>query len=153
LATSANNNTFIANTINTSGTTSFGIFIASSNNSVFNNTLLNNLPNWISTGADTTNTFVNTTFLTENGSIAVLTPSDISGAHIITQEEVNITQNRAFLNSSNLTFFNGSSQITLNSIGFLDPKPRKDSEDDGAFDDCVDPDCVESIGDKRVVVC
>jgi len=47
------------------------------------------------------------------------------------------------LNATNLTEFNLSSRIILNSITFVNPRPVKDIEDDGTFVDCVDPDCVE----------
>ena len=141
--TSSNNNNVSSNNIITRGPPSFGIFITSSNGTLFNNTLLNNTVEWISADANTQNNFTNTTFEMPNGSIIILPLVQINGSQNVTKSKLNITQNNAFLNSTNLTFLNTSAQITLNGITVNDPKPRVDFDNDGTFVDCPSSICTE----------
>jgi len=60
----------------------------------------------------------------------------------ITTDHFNISQNNAFLNSSNLTFLNTSAQITLTNITFLNPIVKIDVNDSGVFEPCNATQCV-----------
>ena len=141
LELSANNNNFTNNTISTIGTGSYGISIVTSNSS-FNNTILNNAVQWISTDADTSNNFSNTTFVSLNGTI-VISNFTLVNVTDITQLKLNVTFNNSFLNSTNLSMLNSSAQITLDGLPFSDPRPLVDFEDDGTFALCSASQCVE----------
>jgi len=145
LESSANNNTFTNNNITTIGTNSYGIQIITSNNSIFNGIKLNNPVEWInsSTSTNINNNFANTTFTTENGSIQIFNNFNLTGIQDITHSKLNISQNNAFLNSTNLTFMNQSAAITLNDLTFTNPIAQVDFEDDGTFIDCNSPQCVK----------
>ncbi len=139
---SSNSNVFISNNITTNGTDSYAINMSSSSSSVFNHTILTNPIQWIFSDGNTHN-FTNTTFTTLNGSINFFSNFTMSGEQDITQVKLNVSFNRAFLNSSNLTFLNTSAEITLRGINFTDPKPIYDPEDDGTFVDCPASICQE----------
>jgi len=144
LSNNADNNTFTSNTISTNGTNSYGISIqTNSNNSVFTNTVLSNAIKWILTQSTTASNFTNTTFETLNGSIRLPDLVMINGSHDINFENLNISQNKAFLNSTDLTSLNVSAQITLNDITFGNPRPLVDFEDDGTFAVCAAAQCTE----------
>ncbi len=140
---SSDNNTFDLNAILTSGTESYGILLASSKNNTFSRTLLNNTVQWINLTSDTqNNTFVNTTFAMPNGSINILR-AIINGSNSVTKAKLNISSNKAFLNSSNLTFLNTSAIITLYGISYINPKARVDYADNGGYIDCPASQCTE----------
>jgi len=113
------------------------------NNTIFNGTIFNNPVQWLksTTSTNINNNFTNTTFATENGSIQIINTFNLTGIQDITHSKLNISQNNAFLNSTNLTSLNLSAAITLNNITFTNPKIKVDFDDDGIFVDCVEPDC------------
>ncbi len=140
----ASNNTFILNNITTGGTSSYGIFIMTSNSTVFTNTILFDPVEWINSSGDNRNSnFTNTTFLTQNGSIRFTGGFVINGSHDITHEKLNVSYNLTRVNSSNLTFLNTSAQITLFGITFTDPSPTVSFADNGTFVGCNSSQCVE----------
>jgi subtilisin family serine protease len=83
------------------------------------------------------------TFITPNGSILFTQLPVILGTHTIGASALNISHNRAFVNSTNLSFLNASARVTLSSIAFADPTPLTDFDDDGAFNDCPAAVCAE----------
>ncbi|VVB81676.1 Right handed beta helix region [uncultured archaeon] len=129
-------NLFDSNNITADGTFSYGILISGSNGSLFNNTLLDNPDEWINVSDDSQNNFSNTTFRQTFGSIDILPEVQINGSQDVTKSRLNISFNSAFLNSTNLSFFNTTAVITLNSLLFVHPHPIVDFEDDGSFIDC-----------------
>ncbi|MBI4145689.1 right-handed parallel beta-helix repeat-containing protein [Candidatus Woesearchaeota archaeon] len=137
------NNTIAANTITANGTQSYAISLQNANGTVFNDTLLENPAQWINATPSTNNNFTNTTFKTGNGSIRFPGTLQNGGALDITMTKLNITANRAFLNSTNLTLLNTSAQIKLNNITGTNPQPLVDSDDDGVFEACSESQCVE----------
>jgi len=136
------NNTFISNIINTNGSDSFSIDIATSSNNTFNNTVLSSPNIWMDSDGSSVNNFSNITFETINGSIRLLDTFTINSGVTIGYDQVNISQNRAFLNSTNLTFLNVSAQITLNNITLNNPIEEVDFDDDGVFEVCKEPQCI-----------
>jgi hypothetical protein len=118
--------------------------ITDSDNNVFFNTTLVSNNQWIfETGV---NNFTNTLFdnltygsirIPQNFTLNFPDPSSI----IIDLQKLNIAFNRAFLNSTNLTFMNQSAQITLRGINVDVPGMQVDFNDDGAFEDCSAPQC------------
>jgi len=145
LESNASNNRFEFNNISTAGILSYGIQIITSNGSLFNATLLNNTVEWINTTENTLNNFTNTTFEMPDGSINLINAIiQINGTQDVTKQRLNITENKAFLNSSNLTFFNNTAIIILRNISnFLNPQPIVDLEDDGTFTACDASICTE----------
>jgi len=139
----ANNNTFFNNNITTAGTDSYGISIMAANNTIFNGTIFNNPVQWLksTTSTNINNNFTNTTFVTENGSIQIFGTFNLTGMQDITRFKINITQNNAFLNSTNMTFMNLSATITLQNITLIEALVEVDFDDDGIFEDCDEPDC------------
>ena len=130
-------NNISGNNISASGTNSFAIFILRANHTLLNDNVLLNTSQWINSTANSlNNNFTNTTF--ENGVGMIRIPGNFSltGMQEIGVARLNVTQNRAFLNSTNLTFLNQSGQVTLRGITFTEPKTTIDFEDDGTFADC-----------------
>jgi hypothetical protein len=126
---------FLANNISANGTASYGITISIANNTVFNSTLLDDPTHWINSTFDTRTNFTNTAFQMPDGSITLLSNFTVETIEVnVTKGKLNITSNRAFLNSSNLTFLNTSAQITL--FGATTPQQLVDFEDDGTFEFC-----------------
>ncbi len=123
LNSSANFNIFSYNNVSTVGDMSYGVYVLDANNTLFNNTILTAPVQWIRTGEDTFNNFTNTTFYNVDGSVRFFDTFQLNNTQNITIAKVNITLNRTFVNSTNLTYLNISAQITLNSITFLDPRP------------------------------
>jgi len=149
----SNNNTFIDNNITTNGTDSYGIRITSSSNLSFLGTRLIRPVEWIISETSTNlNNFTNTTFVTENGSIQINSSFNITGRQNINHSTLNISQNRAFLNTTALTFMNTSAQITLNDISFEAPIIKVDFDDGSGFGLCTPPQCVNESYDGSTFV-
>jgi hypothetical protein len=141
LSTSGNDNN-----VTTNGSGSYGISIINSNYTSLTNTILSDPVAWISTAANTLSNFTNTTFSMPNGSITSTGLVQINGIADITKAKLNVTFNRAYLNSTNLTFLNTTGIVTLNGITALNPQPMYDFEDDGTSNVCTstaDPFCTE----------
>ena len=143
LSFGAGNNTATDNNLTvTSGT---GIlFEETSVNNTLTNTFIRAGRDWIvlrtlSTG----NNITNTTFVTNNGSIRVVPQATLPSPENITLRKLNITNGVAYMNSTNLTYLNLSSFITLNGVTFSNPGPTFDSNDDGTFETCPASKCTE----------
>jgi hypothetical protein len=140
---SSERNRFTGNNIITSGTGSHGIFIDShSNSSIFNSTTLNNTVEWINVTADTANNFTNTAFAMPDGTITPVL-FQLDGPEEVSKAKLNISANKAYLDSNLLPALNTTAIITLNNIVYADPKPRVDYEDDGSYVDCPAEQCTE----------
>ncbi|RJQ22210.1 hypothetical protein C4580_01100, partial [Candidatus Woesearchaeota archaeon] len=139
LLQSADSNNLTGNSI-ASG--SHGIFLFSGTNNRIENTYFDNNLNWLSLNAGALGNFTNSTFRTPNGFI-LITSAEASGPLTLSRTNLNISSNRAFLNSTNASAFNSSAQINLSGIAFTDPRPRVDFEDDGTFVNCEEPQCTE----------
>jgi parallel beta-helix repeat protein len=131
-----NSNVFDSNIIATAGNGSQALFIFRSNDSVFTNTVFDNPSDWMNSSANTFNNLTNTTFRMPNGSIRMNSLVQLNGSQDVTKARLNITFNRAFLNSTNLSFLNTTAVITLNGIGFSAPVPTVDFTDSGVFSTC-----------------
>ncbi len=114
---------------------------ASQNNSFIDTTLRTNNA-WITTdGTSSGNNLTRVTFDNPaTGSIG------ISNTTLQTSASVNVanllvTSNKAFLNSTTLSFLNVSSNITLKGLSYLDGRPKVDFEDDGSYVNCDSPQC------------
>ncbi|MBI4146721.1 right-handed parallel beta-helix repeat-containing protein [Candidatus Woesearchaeota archaeon] len=145
-AATANSNNFTGNIINVSAGGLAGITIQGANFSNFTDTIIS-APSWISSGVissgPVTSNFTNTTFVTGNGSVRFPDLILLSGAQDVTQFKLNVTTNNSFVNSTSLSLFNTTAQVTLNGVPFTDPRPRVDFEDDGTFTNCNAPQCTE----------
>jgi parallel beta-helix repeat protein len=122
-------------------------FDFSSGSNLFNDTTLLSNSTWLSADSDSYfNTLTNASFVSQFGGIAVLRNFTLPNATTVTLASLNITSNRAFLNSTNLSFLNQTAVITLNGVTSVDPKPQVALVDGGAFSDCLptaDPFCTE----------
>jgi hypothetical protein len=139
------NNRFNRTNITVVSTSGYGILIVNSNHTIFDTTLLSPA-GWLNISPGIFSNFTNTTFLQPNGSIRIASLVQADGPQDVTKAKLNITFNRAFLNSSNLTFLNTTGIITLNGITSADPLPLVDFEDDGTFVPCLptaNPFCTE----------
>ncbi|MBI4150453.1 hypothetical protein HY488_03545, partial [Candidatus Woesearchaeota archaeon] len=125
--------------INRTGT---GIYVGNSANQFVNTTIRSN-GTWIFSNLPGTNNFTNTLFNATNGSIRILPIVTMPDSTNVSLANLNISFNRAFLNSVALSFLNTSAEITLRNISFEDPIPRVDFEDDGTFVDCSASICTE----------
>ncbi len=141
---SSSNNTRINNSEFSSNIGQAIRFAGTSQNNTFLNTLLRANLTWVLTAAATTlNNMTNTTFEALNGSIRIVPTVTVPANISVNGTNLNISSNRAFLNSSVLGFLNTSAQITLRGLTFTDPKPQVDFNDAGIFVDCTTPQCTE----------
>ena len=125
------NTTAIANT-----GTALSFASSTQNNTLANTTIYAN-STWLTTdSASTGNNITNTLFIRSNGSIQVINATTIPASTTVNLVKLNITFNRAFLNSSNLSFLNTSAQITLHSLNFTVPRAIVDLGDNGTFITC-----------------
>ena len=110
------------------------------------NNTLSDSTNWIDANSDTISnaTISRITFATQHGQITILAPTSLQAPTTVSAQNLNITYNRNFLNSSNsnLSFLNTSAQITLNNLTLTNPRVFADFNDDGSFERCGAPDCV-----------
>ncbi len=132
------NNTFVNNTFATNTGTSITLAglagTAALNNTFTNTTLLTN-GTWFSTNGDgLNNSFTNTVFVSFNGTIRILPTVQLPNATTVDVRQLNVSFNRAHLNSSNLSFLNTTGQITL--TGAVSNQPLVDFEDDNTFTLC-----------------
>ncbi len=132
--TSVNNSRFSFTNITTSVNNSPAIYLGTgSSNNLFNNTLLNNTGDWIKHEQGINNKFTNTTFAMPNGSINI--PFNFTCQNI-SKKYINITYNKAYLNSTNLSFMNTTGIITLYGLSLVNPDPWVDWNDDGTYESC-----------------
>jgi len=138
-------NRFVGNNISASGNGSLGVLITFANHSVFLHTVFTDPTHWINSTAGSLNNFTNTTFATGNGSIRFSGLLQVNGTQGITKNRLNITANRSFLNSSNLTFMNVTGHIELFDTTLVDPVPRVDFSNTGTgpFVACPSTICTE----------
>ncbi len=129
-------NIFDSNNLTTGGTDSDAVYLANAVGMIFNNTMLNDPSAWIFSGSGATNNFTNTTFAMPDGTIDFFGTFQLNASQNVTKRKINISSNRAFLNSSNLSALNTSAIITLYGISYTNPKPRADYNDDGSYEDC-----------------
>lgn len=141
---SAGNNLFRNGQIYTSGDASYGIYLESgASSNIFNGTILNRTVGWIySDSASLNNNLTNTTFMALNGSVRFPGLFQVNGEQDVNTSRFNITYNRIYLNSSNLTFMNRSAEITLTGLSFANPQPIVDFNDSGIYSVCSSPRCI-----------
>ncbi len=146
--TSAANNTF-RNIRMTGGITGMNFGVSSANNTLFNVSMFDNEIyslgfTWIITNSDADgNNITGLTLNRSNGSIRLIPRVTLPVSATIDMTIVNISSNRAFLNSSALPALNVSAEIALNGITIDNPRPLIDSDDDGSFDACPSNVCTE----------
>jgi len=138
------------NTIETRGPDSYAIEVETSSRDTrqnFTNTIINNSFAWLffdqSSGQEINTTFTNLTFKTRNGSINFERNITFNDNLTVNQTTINISFNKAFVNSSNLSLFNTSALITLNNITNPNAVPLADFDDDGTFEDCPGNICTQ----------
>jgi subtilisin family serine protease len=120
------------------------------NTTSFRDTVISSDASWIDmnpSGAVTPSiNYTNTTFVSGNGSINIIGFAQLNNTQNVTLARLNISSNRAFLNTTNISAFNQTAVIALTGIGFTDPKPQVAFVDGGAFSDCsptANPFCTE----------
>jgi parallel beta-helix repeat protein len=125
----------------------YGIYIDVGGSSSAENNTINDSAEWIyaSLSGEAVFTLTRTRFMQPNGSIIIDGPVSLMGTdNNISKAEINISQNKAFANSSALGgALNTSGEITLNGLAFTNPKPIVDYEDDGSYIDCPPDQCIE----------
>ena len=136
IETGSNGNIITNTNITTVANASYGVNINQSNGTVFTNTRLASAE-WLLTGPDTSNTFTNTTFQMPNGTITITGAATASGLQNVSKAKLNITNNRAFLNASNLSFLNQTGVVVLNGLTLVNPNVQVDFADSGVFTDCT----------------
>ncbi len=143
-------NTITNNNISTRGTNSYGLY--STTNAAFTNTVLNSPSEWIYTAPATSNNFTNTTFITLNGQLNFANKINTSDGLDMTTSRFNILgSGKIMLNSSNLTFFNVSSNLTIPNIPITNPQITIDINDNGTFAPCSPSLCQKTYQDNSMV--
>ncbi|MEK6822592.1 MAG: right-handed parallel beta-helix repeat-containing protein, partial [Nanoarchaeota archaeon] len=142
LLSGSSNSTFENNVINTSGVGSYGIHITTSNTTQFINNTLFDTSQWIFSpiSADTNNTFINTTFRTSDTSVR-FSNFTTTARYNLTHSVLNLGHNAVSFNASNISFMNGTAQLTFNGIAFISPQVIVDIDDDGTFVACPSDVC------------
>ena len=134
---SSNNNQF--KDINLNLSDKYGIYATSSIGSLFNNTKIisnQSTQQWLYMASNSNGLFTNTTFLTDSGEINLIGMFNATAKNV-SRINLDVTYNKAFLNSTNLTFMNIPSKIRLFNIqnNFSSPAIMKDGVT------CSVPDC------------
>ena len=138
----ADNNTATRNTIHTEGgTNSFGILVDGTVNTYNNNNLLDDAA-WIQSTTGAQGNFTNTTFQTNNGSIFIPGLFQLNDSKDITRNVLEVSSNSAYVNSTNMSTLNQSSQVILLNVPPTNPQPIVDFEDDGTFASCNATQCI-----------
>ncbi len=83
---------------------------------------------------NTNTTLTNMTFQTANGSVKFATLT-LNGSAQVTGNQISITFNKTFVNSTALPFLNTSAQITLKGLTFISPQVIS-AKDDSTFQIC-----------------
>jgi hypothetical protein len=128
----SNANNLFGNNITTDSNDHYAIYIAGTNLTIFNNTLLFRPREWVYLDNGTVNSsFDNTTFWSGNGSLTFTDSLLANGTINITHQKLNTTTNNVSLNTTNLEFLNTTSIINLFGIVFGDPEPTFDTDGSG----------------------
>jgi len=115
---------------------------ATTENNLTNITIETN-QTWIQTDAASSNNRLNDiTYKSASGSIRTITNVTIPTNTIINTAKLNTSFNLSFVNDTNLTFLNVSSQITLHGLNFTQAFPVIDRTDNGTFTLCSPPTCI-----------
>jgi len=126
-------------------------FETNASNNNISNTTINDTPTWlVSDGnVNVNNTLLNVSFVTSEGSIKTFS-AILPNSTTTSTTNLDITQNKAFINSTNVSYLNVSSQVALNSVAAN--VPYVDFNDDSIFNVCNPPQCVvESFNGSTAV--
>jgi len=148
------------NTLDTNGSLSTAIsdLNADGSNITFaNNTLLG--LGWMNftrgaTGGSANWSFFNTTFETTNTSTLLTNFSFVlttAGSHVVGTDNLSVSFNRSFVNTSLFPQLNTTGVITLRNVSVALPDFLVDFEDDGTFAICSSPQCVLITNDSNDV--
>jgi uncharacterized repeat protein (TIGR01451 family) len=134
------------NNITATGPQSYAIFSANGDNSTFAHNELHASEEWMFFGGGVNvrghrYNFTNTTFWTENGTIRFPSNFSINGSLNISQKRLNISQNRTFLNGTNLSALNTTATIMLTNVTIAGAVAGVDLQDNGAFGVCLPSRC------------
>jgi len=137
----ATNENFSNTTLLDNGIAVYLFDFSSTNN--FADTLIRSSLTWIFADAGSSlNNFTNTTFETAAGSIRIPSNATLPDPINVSTAVLNVSLNKAFLNSTYLPFFNTSARITLTGLPLANPVPLVDFTDSGMFVSCAAPQCV-----------
>ncbi|MEM2916660.1 MAG: right-handed parallel beta-helix repeat-containing protein, partial [Candidatus Woesearchaeota archaeon] len=144
------------NNLSAKGGNAYAIYLASTTGSWINDTTITLLPgvaNWTYSDSSSRNNFTNTTFAMPAGSINIIPRIQINTSTAILQKDLNISYNRARINSTALPYFNTSGIITLTGLAISDiVKPIVDYEDDGTYVLCPESQCTVLSYENGVLV-
>ncbi|MFC1685912.1 NosD domain-containing protein [Nanoarchaeota archaeon] len=141
---SRNNN--VTNTeIEVVGSRAWGLsFVSDTANNTLTNTVLTTSKGYFEKIAGSYNeSLINTTF---KGSYASLRyPGEINFKEgiVVNRTNVNITNSSVYVNSTYLSFFNTSAEITLEGLNWTNPQVLVDFNDDGGYEVCPSSICSE----------
>lgn len=143
-ANSAVNNSFVDN--NVSNTTGAGVMLAlASSGTTFNGTRIINPAVWLNASASTSHNFTNTAFATDFGVIRIIGNFTFNGLDSVLRDNLNVTSNSAFVNSTAKSFLNQSSHITFTGLTGARHDPTVDFNDDGIFETCNATQCTNIV--------
>ena len=141
----SHNYVFDRNTVFASGNASYGVSLGTANVTV-NNTVLTGSSGWVFdeqtvSPSNQRSNFTNTTFSTGNGSIRFAGTIAFVDNVTLNQSDLNVSSNRAFLNTTAFSFLNTSAQITLRNLNATSHSARVDFADTGSFVACDASNC------------
>gem|GEM_PF-3439706 len=146
---SSSSNIFEGNNITANYSVAFNVLFGSSNNTLLNNELRSNY-GYIQANESAGNNMTNTTFAAANESILFPDEIEIPANKTVDIENLNLTFNKVYLSSPDLSFMNKSAVITFKDLNFLiqgnlswEPKVIVDFNDDSVYERCYAPQCNE----------
>jgi parallel beta-helix repeat protein len=127
----------------TAGNANWTIENETGDNRFINSTLFTN-NSWIFAMPNgTINLFENTLFEAANTSARIISNFTITAEANVSQERLNLSYNRTYMNATNLSFMSTTSRITFRNLTLANPQPIRDAEDDNSFVICGPPQCTE----------
>jgi len=143
LFNSSSNNTLLNNTFLSNSSSAIHFYGGSGDNALYI-TILGANNSWIlsdalSSGNNITDTYFNNSFGTIRSILNTTVPVSIN----VSTAVLNVSLNYSFLNASNISFLNLTSQIILRGLNFSDADLFVDPDGTGVFTSCDPPLCTE----------
>ncbi len=125
-----------------------GLIVLSSANNTFDNLSISSNGSWVFTNGSYENNFTRLSMMDSNASVVFFSVVNFSNMANVSRSALNLSFNKAFLNSTNLSFLNIPGEVRFHRLGFSSPEELVDLDDDGTFASCPATRCTRvSYGD------
>jgi len=125
-----------------------GLMLLSSANNTFDNLSISSNGSWVFANGSYENNFTRLSMMDSNASVVFFSVVNFSNTVNVSRSVLNLSFNRAFLNSTNLSFLSTPGEVRFNRLGFSSPEELVDLGDNGTFTSCPTARCTRvSYGD------